>query len=761
MNYEISSISNRNAQLLYQYRILRQPSDFMEAVFHNGEGVDVEFEFEDTTEAIVTTTVPENFVPILEFKSENWEDLEDLTELIVTGNQLILMSSTARTVNLPVTIHWCEKLSDFTQKILNILHEINEIKDNVEKLREYVENLEIKGGIEAPHGVPDNLVAIDKSDTGVYSLKDSLYAVSTSPEAQTLLNPSQERLASFIKCLSEPLRIQITDGDSRVLENFYGNDITIVGNGTWVFTNVRSNIIISDFEGSIIANDCSHVRTWGDDNRIQSLGLTLTYFTHRVGTIKAVKLARNSQLKHMVGGKIEELQQVGIACTYYGQTAVEDIPKYSWDTIQGIAIFPNGDIILNGFDLTFVAGNTDIPFFPTEIEYTPTPSPTPTPTPTPTYSDWVWSGDSRTVQMRTYCGVETVASKGAEGLSYLREHLGEIYALKNKNLFLWWGVNDLSNVREYAVTYNLIYTTLKDKCSIFVGTVGFCPNGTGSGRVDGGAGQALGPFNDAIDEFNTKLVPLLSSGITVIPVNDFIHELVDEHGAAWATQDNLHYTDAASHAICEYVESFVPHSDPSELIIEEDSFAAIAWNWFVRAGISGVSDKPEVIAGILGNFMQETGGGTYNFEVMGYGNGFYGMWCESNAGLRTAIRDAGLGDLWYPYFNRNLSFDVERQGVAVQLQWLTTGSTESWVNFFMSNVANVTNQTGVAGARAYAELFCVCVERCVYGSDSVEDPGVYRAMTRYYGGTVYQYQQLNTRRNYAERVYNEFYANRS
>ena len=137
------------------------------------------------------------------------------------------------------------------------------------------------------------------------------------------------------------------------------------------------------------------------------------------------------------------------------------------------------------------------------------------------------------------------------------------------------------------------------------------------------------------------------------------------------------------------------------------------------------------------------------------------MWCESNSGIREAIYNAGLSGLWYPYFNRNLTFDTEKQGVPVQLEWLTTGSTESWGNFFMNNVENVTNKTGTAGARAYAELFCISVERCVGGSDAVQDSGVHRAMTNYYGGTVYYYQELNQRRNYAERVYNDFYANRS
>lgn len=192
--------------------------------------------------------------------------------------------------------------------------------------------------------------------------------------------------------------------------------------------------------------------------------------------------------------------------------------------------------------------------------------------------------------------------------------------------------------------------------------------------------------------------------------------------------------------------------------VPETSLAAVAWNWLANANIPEVSSSPEAIAGIIGNFMQETGGGEYNLQAMGYGNGFYGMWCESNSGLRTAIKEAGLSGLWYPYFNRNIDFETEKPSVGVELNWLTKSS-DSWLNFYLPSFNKVSSKTGIPGARAYAELFCVCVERCINGSGELEDLGVIQAMKDYYGGSYYLYQDLENRRRYAEKVYQEFYLN--
>ena len=180
---------------------------------------------------------------------------------------------------------------------------------------------------------------------------------------------------------------------------------------------------------------------------------------------------------------------------------------------------------------------------------------------------------------------------------------------------------------------------------------------------------------------------------------------------------------------------------------EGSTHAAVIWNWFRNAGIPGVSDNPELIAGIIGNCQAES---YQAIDVLGCNNGYYGPWCESNSGFRTFMGGAGFS--FHPY---TANPPDSSNAIPAAFEWLTQHS-DSWVNWLMNVKDQVTSQHGEAGARAYAELFCVCVERCVNGTDAVIDPGVQQIMRDYYGGTTYIYQGLATRRNNAASIYNQF-----
>lgn len=171
------------------------------------------------------------------------------------------------------------------------------------------------------------------------------------------------------------------------------------------------------------------------------------------------------------------------------------------------------------------------------------------------------------------------------------------------------------------------------------------------------------------------------------------------------------------------------------------------WNWFKNANIPNVSNRPELIAGIIGNCQQES----YEaIDVLGNNGTYYGPWCESNIGFRNYITNAGF--TFHPYTS---SPGNDSDAIPYAFQWLTQQS-DSWVNWLANVIDQVSSQTGEAGARAYAELFCVCVERCVGGEIAVQDPGVRQIMLDYYGGTSYLYQDLDRRRNNAAAIYNQF-----
>ena len=179
-----------------------------------------------------------------------------------------------------------------------------------------------------------------------------------------------------------------------------------------------------------------------------------------------------------------------------------------------------------------------------------------------------------------------------------------------------------------------------------------------------------------------------------------------------------------------------------------DSNAAAVWNWFRNANIPNISNRPEVIAGILGNFKQESG-----IDILGYGNvqgtAYYGPWCQSGTDFKNYVNNAGF--TFHPYGSGET---LQADAVPTVLKWLTERSGD-WVGWFSQVVNQVQSQTGTAGARAYAELFAVCVERCVNGGFAVIDPGVRQVMFNYYG-IEYFYQDLDNRRDYAEDFYRQF-----
>ena len=172
------------------------------------------------------------------------------------------------------------------------------------------------------------------------------------------------------------------------------------------------------------------------------------------------------------------------------------------------------------------------------------------------YSKICWTGDSRTEQMHNYFpDLEVVATKGGMTISYFNDHYSEAKAKIGYNIFCWYGVNGATKdeADKTAEAYNKLAADLKGKSQVFAGTIGHCPNGSGSNRVDGGCGQSLEGQNKGVEEFNAELKTKLSSDIILIDTYSYIKQLEEEMGAAAMSTDNLHYTKECSEKIKDYV----------------------------------------------------------------------------------------------------------------------------------------------------------------------------------------------------------------
>jgi len=183
-----------------------------------------------------------------------------------------------------------------------------------------------------------------------------------------------------------------------------------------------------------------------------------------------------------------------------------------------------------------------------------------------------------------------------------------------------------------------------------------------------------------------------------------------------------------------------------------------------------MSDRLEHIAGIIANLLAEAGKNLCPFQQeikakvgLGLMQWSYGrresleafMWsngidknqfiAEMNRHLDKGCADTSIHPT--EFFNKVLD---------VQIKFMLHELTTTWEKFYFNFVDYPTNKTGEAGAKAYAELFCVLSLRPSQGgtNDNIQDLGVQKALKESdFGGKGVlgriNYSQLNVRRNNA------------
>ena len=176
------------------------------------------------------------------------------------------------------------------------------------------------------------------------------------------------------------------------------------------------------------------------------------------------------------------------------------------------------------------------------------------------------------------------------------------------------------------------------------------------------------------------------------------------------------------------------------------------WNYIVDLGISGLSDRPEAIAGILGNMQVESGFDPF-IQNSGGCTGLI-QWCKGswNDGFFSYMRR------FEKYYGKsNVAESIVSEGIVAELDFLfKNGSGGVTAAPFTAKLSAPTNKSGVAGARAYSDLFLVLVERPFddeqkySGTGPIEDPGVKAVADHTF------YQAAAKRRAYAEEIYNKY-----
>jgi len=345
--YGISAISNRDLQLLYEYRILRRPADKLTAIL-GGESftVSISEDIQSENDMYVyrlDTTPKEGHVPFLEFvprSADDWRALAHLSSADVLDDEIRLYSTAEVPTDMQVRIYWCQSLNQIESMLADIQHMLDEFSNSFDKLKKDIEYLKEHAVTDSrPEGLVNNLVKIRKTDRNG-TLVDSLYTVKKPEAKRVYTNITQTELDTMLHTFNESIEFQLTDNYRRVLQNWTGPVMKISGKGNLILRNIKSQILITNWSGYITVTDCPDVHLQAESEskacNIEHLKImrnSCVYLENYTHYIESLTMLLNSTVRHR-RGYVRNITYIGYGCTYWCADTV-------W--IPGINYFQESD----------------------------------------------------------------------------------------------------------------------------------------------------------------------------------------------------------------------------------------------------------------------------------------------------------------------------------------------------------------------------------------------------------------------------------
>lgn len=401
MRYMINQISNRDTQLLHEYRILRQPSDYLSPIFRDTiqstqilSGTPTEEVFEEYSlwKFDLGVDLTSDKIPYIEFKTRNESDFRNLQSLIYLDGNSIFGFIDSFQEPIDVSIYSVDSLGLIEDLIAQYLADLGILNDSLDSLRgKFKDKLGSRVSFVIA-GRDQNLIQFTRQDDEL-ALQDSHYKLVTTLVGQSLVNPSQITLSLIPKVLSHDILITITDGKPRVLQGFTGFTIFIMGNGNWVFRDVKStlNIAATSKKSDIRAFNCSllYLRSNSEINSNSNKIELNSAFLHRTncivydGFVEKCKAIGQSTLV-LVNGSIGLLEYLGPGSTV---ECLTKNPKFKTQHIFGNiyahgysdTAADSGGILsghtpsltyISGYRIGFLQGQTDFEMLPDKIAST-------------------------------------------------------------------------------------------------------------------------------------------------------------------------------------------------------------------------------------------------------------------------------------------------------------------------------------------------------------------------------------------------------
>ena len=383
MKYNLNEISNRDCCLLYLYRILRQPSFWLSAIYTDMEPKVCQILTGELTESVykgqvlyeykLDVEITENRVPYLEFESEQENTLRSLAEFIYYDTETNALYSTLRTTEFPVTIKVYEvvTIADITEALYAFNNALTEFNSSIDAIKAKLSAISPEAAV--INGRDHNLLQFVKVEGNV-GLMDTGYTLTHGLKPIELINPTPELLAKLPKYLTNDIILNVTNGFSYVLSGFIGHTIYISGNGNVTCRDVKSTIQVYNATNSnLYFMNCSLVNFKHKKNMIANIDcnkvtLINTSAVGIDGNIRDLTLL-NSSTCVAATTTITNIAYIGVGCTV---SCTANVPSFRFDNILGnLYLYSyNGKelIIMNGKTIGFNYNNHDFPVYPLHIE---------------------------------------------------------------------------------------------------------------------------------------------------------------------------------------------------------------------------------------------------------------------------------------------------------------------------------------------------------------------------------------------------------
>lgn len=336
MFYDIGSVSNRDLQVLYEYRIFKLPSEHLTEILR---GVPTEFKISQWTistksfeghDTVFETHFElscDNHVPFFEFLPEDNQDWKWICEFIgidVTDTRITLYSGSDKLTDLKTVIYPNLTLYQIESLLLDLLEALKALGNNIDTLQSDISKIKVGNTNigQRPEGLRNNLLKLEVSEDTT-KIVDAKVQIKKAELSRLYVNLSQTELNGLLPAYKQAVEFRLMNRERHVVQNISAPRIKISGNGDLIIRNLAGQVIITNWIGTITIIDCAEVHlqadSFGERCILENMRISrnsTVYLENYPHQINSLSVLLSSTVRHW-NGQVKRLAFVGPGCTYW------------------------------------------------------------------------------------------------------------------------------------------------------------------------------------------------------------------------------------------------------------------------------------------------------------------------------------------------------------------------------------------------------------------------------------------------------------